>query len=57
MSQAFKEVGCKVTELTATQVTNLKMTKAEAAQHRRAVLTAPPTFPNAPRRRAPTGRR
>ncbi|KAL7276886.1 DNA-directed RNA polymerase I subunit rpa49 [Rhizina undulata] len=53
---AFKEVGCSVRELTKTQYTAMKMTKAEAAQHRRAVLKIPLEFPNAPRRRA-TARR
>lgn len=49
---AFKEVGCSVRELTKTQFMSMKMTKAEAAQHRRAILKIPLEFPSAPRRKA-----
>lgn len=48
----FKEVGCTVREMTKVQTAAANMTKAEASQHRRAVLKVPLEFPSAPRKRA-----
>lgn len=54
----FKEVGCVVREMTKVQTAAANMTKAEASQHRRAVLKVPLEFPAAPRKRgAAKGRR
>jgi DNA-directed RNA polymerase I subunit RPA49 len=38
--------------MTKTQYTSAKMTKAEAAQHKKAVLKIPLEFPPPPRKRA-----
>ncbi|PWW78118.1 RNA polymerase I associated factor, A49-like protein [Tuber magnatum] len=57
LTLAFKEVGCLIREFTKPQYTAMKMTKAEAAQHKRAVLKIPLEFPKPPTRRAKaTGR-
>lgn len=48
----FKGVGCSIKELSKTQCVTLKMTKAEAAQHKRAILKIPLEFPPAPRKKA-----
>jgi DNA-directed RNA polymerase I subunit RPA49 len=54
---AFKEVGCSVKELTKQQFTAMNMNKAEALQHKRAVLKIPLEFPKPPVRRvASSGR-
>ncbi|KAH8148130.1 uncharacterized protein LAJ45_07894 [Morchella importuna] len=57
ITAAFKEVGCSVKEYSKTQYLDMKMTKAEATQHKRAVLKIPLEFPSAPRRRAAGGSR
>ncbi|KAI5849374.1 RNA polymerase I associated factor, A49-like protein [Morchella snyderi] len=57
ITTAFKEVGCSVKEYSKTQYLDMKMTKAEATQHKRAVLKIPLEFPSAPRRRAAGGSR
>ncbi|PUU83314.1 RNA polymerase I associated factor, A49-like protein [Tuber borchii] len=57
LTLAFKEVGCSIRELTKPQYTAMKMTKAEAMQHKRAVLKIPLEFPKPPSRRAKATRR
>ncbi|KAI5790220.1 RNA polymerase I associated factor, A49-like protein [Geopyxis carbonaria] len=57
LTQAFKEVGCVVKELSKTQYTSMKMTKADAQQHKKAVLKIPLEFPTAPRKRMAQSRR
>lgn len=57
MADAFKQVGCKIRDLTAAQIASQKLTKAEAAQHKRAVLTIPLEFPAPPRRRVNSQKR
>jgi len=57
LAQAFKEVGCSIRDISKTQLAASKLTKAEAAQHKRAVLKIPLEFPPPPRKRAVGGGR
>ena len=57
LAAAFKEVGCSIKELSKTQSAAMKMTKAEASQHKRAVLKIPLEFPPPPRKRTVAGGR
>jgi len=51
LAEAFKQVGCSIRELGKHQIEVMKITKAEAMQHKRAVLKVPLEFPPPPRRR------
>jgi len=57
LAQVFKEVGCSIKNISKAQLAASKMTKAEAAQHKRAVLKIPLEFPPPPRKRATAGGR
>lgn len=45
IKQYFAELGCKLTPPTQTDLTNLKLTKAESINHFVAKLKLPLTFP------------
>jgi DNA-directed RNA polymerase I subunit RPA49 len=56
IKQYFAELGCKLSAPTQNDLTKLKLTKAESANHFIAKLKLPLTFPRAGGARAPKRR-
>lgn len=51
MNNVFKQIGCKLKDVTTAQASIYGYSKAEAKQHKLADLPAQPDFPKPPSRR------